>query len=124
MDEFEKLGKTLRNKNSIQEEINPLNAELNPICHLLSLLGVHHILHVSRVRAKNCLHSRYSVEIFLPSTLLSENIKIKLYRNQNFSRCFYECETWPLILKQVLRPKVLENRLLMRTFGPKRDEVR
>jgi hypothetical protein len=31
---------------------NPLNAELNPICHLLILLGAHHILHVSRVRVK------------------------------------------------------------------------
>ena len=31
---------------------NPLNAALNPICHLLTLVGVHHILHVSRVRVK------------------------------------------------------------------------
>jgi hypothetical protein len=31
---------------------NPLNAELNPICHLLALLG-HHILHVGRIRIKN-----------------------------------------------------------------------
>jgi hypothetical protein len=30
--------------------INTLNAELNPICHLLALLGAHHILHVSRIR--------------------------------------------------------------------------
>jgi hypothetical protein len=29
---------------------DPSNAELNPICHLLALLGAHHILHVSRVR--------------------------------------------------------------------------
>jgi hypothetical protein len=29
---------------------NPLNAELNPICHLLALLGAHHTLHVSRKR--------------------------------------------------------------------------
>jgi len=29
---------------------NPLNAELNPICHLLALLGAHHILHVSRLK--------------------------------------------------------------------------
>ena len=29
--------------------INPLNAELNPICHLLAL-GAHHILHVGRIR--------------------------------------------------------------------------
>jgi hypothetical protein len=32
--------------------LNPLNAELNPICHLLALLGAHHILHVSRIRVK------------------------------------------------------------------------
>jgi len=32
--------------------INPLNAELNPICHLLALLGAHHILHVSRIGVK------------------------------------------------------------------------
>jgi len=31
---------------------NPSNAELNPIWHLLALLGAHHILHVSRVRVK------------------------------------------------------------------------
>jgi hypothetical protein len=30
--------------------INHLNAELNPICHLLSLLGAHLIFHVSRIR--------------------------------------------------------------------------
>ena len=51
--------------------INPLNAELNPICHLLALLGVHHILHISRIRVNlkqqttfviynyhGCLHGR------------------------------------------------------------------
>ena len=32
------------------EVINPLNAELNPICQLLALLGTHPILHVSKVR--------------------------------------------------------------------------
>jgi len=29
---------------------NPLNAELNPICHFLTLLGAHSILYVSRIR--------------------------------------------------------------------------
>ena len=29
---------------------NPLSSELNPICHLLALLGAHHIFHVSRIR--------------------------------------------------------------------------
>jgi hypothetical protein len=33
--------------------INPLNAELNPICHLLALLGAHSILHVSRIRVNS-----------------------------------------------------------------------
>ena len=30
--------------------LNPLKAELNPICHLLALLGAHPIFHVSRIR--------------------------------------------------------------------------
>jgi len=29
--------------------VNPLNAELNPICYLLALLGPHHFLHISRI---------------------------------------------------------------------------
>ena len=32
--------------------VNTLNTELNPTCHLLSLLRTHHILHVSRIRVK------------------------------------------------------------------------
>jgi hypothetical protein len=38
------------NCNTSISSINPLNAEINPICHLLALLGAHHILHVSRIR--------------------------------------------------------------------------
>ena len=30
--------------------VNPLNAELNPIRHLLALVGARHIDHVSRIR--------------------------------------------------------------------------
>jgi len=30
--------------------VHPLNAELNPICYLLALLGTHHFLHISRIR--------------------------------------------------------------------------
>ena len=33
-------------------QFNPLNAELNPICYLLTLLA-HHFLHVSRIRVKS-----------------------------------------------------------------------
>jgi hypothetical protein len=35
-----------------KDEINPLNAELIIICHLLALLGAHHNLHVSSIRVK------------------------------------------------------------------------
>jgi hypothetical protein len=30
--------------------LNPVNAELNPICHLLALLGAHPKFHISRIR--------------------------------------------------------------------------
>jgi len=32
--------------------LTPLNAKLNPICHLLPLLWAHPILHISRIRVK------------------------------------------------------------------------
>ena len=33
--------------------INPLNAELNPICPFLTLFGAHHIFDFSRLRVNN-----------------------------------------------------------------------
>jgi hypothetical protein len=38
-----------------KDYINSLHAQLNPICHLLALLGAHHILHVSRIRVNHCV---------------------------------------------------------------------
>jgi len=38
---------------AIEFNVNPLKPELNPICYLLVLLGVHHFLHVSRIRVKS-----------------------------------------------------------------------
>jgi hypothetical protein len=35
---------------SYTAQFNPLKSELNSICHLLALLGNHHILHISRIR--------------------------------------------------------------------------
>jgi hypothetical protein len=32
------------------EPFKPLNVQLNPICHLLALLGAHNILHISKIR--------------------------------------------------------------------------
>ena len=33
--------------------LNPLNAELNPVCHLLALAGAHHFVHFSRLRVND-----------------------------------------------------------------------
>jgi hypothetical protein len=49
--EWTKLAQDMESlKAVVNAVINPLNAELNPICHFLALLGAHHILHVSRIR--------------------------------------------------------------------------
>jgi hypothetical protein len=41
--------------------IKPLNAELNPICHLLALTGAHHFVHVSRLRVKPFVKMEHSL---------------------------------------------------------------
>ena len=53
---FKKVRKTMRIFSSFlvtDNNINPLNAELNPICCMLALLGAHHFLRVSRIRVKS-----------------------------------------------------------------------
>jgi hypothetical protein len=50
----------------------PLNAELNPTCHLLALLGAHHILHVSRIRVK----LRFTPLYFMPKSEAIFNIGV------------------------------------------------
>ena len=55
--------------------VNTLNAELNPICCLLALLGAHHFLRVSRIRVKSLtLISRIRVK----SLTLINRIRVKL----------------------------------------------
>jgi len=39
---------------------DPLNSDLNPIRHLLALLGAHHNLHVSRIRVNSKYHDLYT----------------------------------------------------------------
>jgi hypothetical protein len=64
------------------------------------------------------------VQNLLPSSLLSEIVKIKIHRNINLARVLYGCETWLLTLREKRRLRLFENRVLRRIFGPKRDEVR
>ena len=37
---------------AIINSFNPLNAALNPICHLLALVGAYPVLHISKIRVK------------------------------------------------------------------------
>ena len=91
------MGTTLTNQNSIQEEIK------------------------SRLKSGNaCYHS---VQNLLSSSLLSKNLKIKIYRIIILPVALYGCETWPLTLREEHRLRVFENRMLMRIYGPKRTEV-
>jgi len=59
----------------------------------------------------------------LSSSLLSNNLKIKVYRTTILSVVFYGCETWSLTLRDERRLRVFENRVLRGIFGPKRYEV-
>jgi hypothetical protein len=59
----------------------------------------------------------------LSSRLLSRNVKVKIYKTIILPDVLYGCETWSLTLREERRLTVIENRVLRRIFGPKRDEV-
>ena len=59
----------------------------------------------------------------LSSSLLSKNLKIKMYRTIILPVVLYGCETWSLTLREKCKLRVFENRVLRSVFGPKRDEV-
>ena len=97
VEEFKYLGTLLTNQNSIQEEIKS-RLKLGDSCY-------------------------YSVQNLLSSSLLSKNLKIKIYRIIILPIVLYGCETWLLTLREERRLRVFENRVLGSVFGPKRDEV-
>jgi len=97
VEEFKYLGATLRDQNYIQEEIKR---------RLLSGNAYYHL-----------------VQNILSSSLLSENLKIKIYRTIILHVVLYGCETWSLPWREERRLRVFENRVLRRIFGHWRDEV-
>jgi len=50
-------------------------------------------------------------------------INTAIHRNRIFLVVLYGCETWSLTLRDEIRMRVFENRVLRRIFGTKRDEV-
>ena len=64
-----------------------------------------------------------SVQNLLSSSLLPKNIDTKIYRTIILPLVLYGCETWSIILREELRLRVFENRVLRRIFGPERGEV-
>ena len=59
----------------------------------------------------------------MSSSLLSKNLKFKIYRTIILSVVLYVCETWSLTLREENRLRVFENRVLRRIFGPMMDVV-
>ena len=55
-------------------------------------------------------------------SVLSKNLKIKIYKTIILPVVLYGCETWSLTLREKSRLRVFKNRILRRIFGPKRDE--
>ncbi|PNF20252.1 hypothetical protein B7P43_G15719 [Cryptotermes secundus] len=69
----------------------------------------------SFISGNACYHS---VQKLLSSRLLSQNLKIRIYKIIILPVVLYGCETWSLTLREEHRLRVLR-----RIFGPKRDEV-
>jgi len=65
----------------------------------------------------------YAVLNLLSSSLLSNNIRVKIYRSIILCVVLYECETWSPTVSEVPRLRVFGNRVLRKIFGPTRDEV-
>ena len=59
----------------------------------------------------------------LSQSLVSRDIKIKIYRTVILSVVLYECEKWSLSLRDERRLRVFENRVLGRIFVSRRGEV-
>ena len=95
VEDFKYLGTTLKNENSLQEEIK---------CRLMPGNASYH-----------------SVQSLLSSRLLSKNLKTKIYRTVILPVVLYGCEAWSLTAREERKLRVFENMMLNRIFGPRRD---
>ncbi|KAJ4445794.1 hypothetical protein ANN_12479 [Periplaneta americana] len=66
----------------------------------------------------------YSVQKLSSSSLLSKNMKVRIYKTVILPVFLYGCETWTLTLREEHRLRVFENKVLRKIFGAKRDEIK
>ncbi|KAJ4438750.1 hypothetical protein ANN_14701 [Periplaneta americana] len=97
VEKFKYLGATVTNINDTREEIK------------------------RRINMGNACY--YSVEKLLSSSLLSKNLKVRIYKTVILPVLLYGCETWTLTLREEHRFRVFENKVLRKIFGAKRGEV-
>ncbi|KAJ4445566.1 hypothetical protein ANN_12246 [Periplaneta americana] len=97
VEKFKYLGATVTNINDAREEIE------------------------HRINMGNACY--YSVQKLLSSSLLSKNLKVRIYKIVILPVVLYGCETWTLTLREKQRLRVFENKVLRKIFGAKRDEV-
>ena len=55
--------------------------------------------------------------------MITKNVKIKIYRTIILPVVLYGCEISSLTLWEERKLRVFENKVLRRTFGPRRKEV-
>jgi len=73
------------------------------------------------MKSGNVCH--HSVQNLFSTSLLSKDLKSKIYRTIILPVVLNGCETLSLTLREERRLRIFENRLLRRIFGPRRDEV-
>jgi hypothetical protein len=85
-------------------QFNPLNAELNPICHLLALLGAHPILHISRIRVN------------VHGSVHRESVSIIVQHDASMYSLLYFCKL--LYMFRVITPPIIRSTITVITaFG-------
>ncbi|KAJ4431826.1 hypothetical protein ANN_20431 [Periplaneta americana] len=86
VEKFKYVGATVTNINNTREEIKR-RINMGNVCY-------------------------YSVEKLLSSSLLSKNLKVRIYKTVILPVLLYGCETWTLTLREEHRLRVFENKVV------------
>ncbi|KAJ4430952.1 hypothetical protein ANN_19545 [Periplaneta americana] len=91
------LGATVTNINDMREEIK------------------------HRINMGNACY--YSVEELSSSSLLSKNLKVRIYKTVILQVALYGCETWTVTSREKQRLRVFDNKVLRKIFGLRRMKL-